>query len=265
MTPIFIASKGRAGKSELLSQLNTVTDRYSITVFVEPQDMELYSLYYPNLYLYNIGHNNKGLPFVRNFMLQYAYNNDLIWYWNLDDDVKLFEVEDGKCKHAYIDILQKAEQYFINDLSIGQVGLEYQQFAWSSKNEYSYNSYCDCVVCINVDLCHKLVFDENSVLKLDRDFTMQVIKSGYRTMKISKYAFGSPKNGSNVGGLYDVYKTNMEEINCIYMEQKWGKEICKHIIKNDGRHDIKIEWSKINKQEKIVPKQTNSNPLFNFE
>jgi hypothetical protein len=80
-------------------------------------------------------------------------------------------------------------------------------------------------------------------LKLDRDFTLQVLSLGYDTLRTFKYAFSCPKNGSNAGGLQGVYQTDGEELrNSQRMCELWGAQVCKLNIKSDGRPDVKINW-----------------------
>lgn len=244
---IFIASKGRAGNSHIISEINELGIEYYL--FIEPNEISDYKKYYNNAIIINIDYNNMGLPYVRNFMLNYAIQNNIELYWNLDDDVKLYSVINNKCIKSNINILFEAEKYFINDLSIAQAGLEYMQFAWSANKEFNINSYCDCVVAIKTELCKNLIFDEKALLKLDRDFSMQVIKNGYKTMKINSFAFSCPKNGSNKGGLFDIYQTGIEKENVNYMVKKWGNSICMPIIKPNGRNDVKILWNKINSKQ----------------
>lgn len=242
---IFIATKGRAGKSTIIQHL--LDEHAPLFLFVEPQEIEAYKKAYPKAVIVNIELNNQGLPFVRQFMLNFANEQGLPLYWNLDDDVQLYRVEDGKCIKSDWSVLRKAEEYFKDDSTVAQAGLEYRQFAWSATKPYSYNSYCDCVVAIKPHLCANFVFDNNVLLKLDRDFSIQVINAGHKTMKINRYAFSSPENGSNEGGLYDAYKSGIEEANSKAMELKWGKHICEAITKPNGRKDVKIYWKNIGK------------------
>jgi hypothetical protein len=244
---IFIASKGRAGNSNIIAELEISNIEYYL--FIEPSEVELYTFNYPNAKIINIKKDDNGLPYVRNFMLKYALENNIEIYWNLDDDVKLYKVINGRCIHATVEILFEAEKFFINDNTIAQAGLEYRQFAWSANSDYKINSYCDCVVAIKTNLCKGLTFDEKSLLKLDRDFSIQVIKSGFKTCKINKYAFSSPENGSNKGGLHEIYKSGIEKENVKYMVEKWGDKICLPIVKENGRNDVKIMWNEINSNQ----------------
>lgn len=250
MTPIFIASKGRANNSNILTELNE--KKANFYIFIEPQELHTYSHAYQNANIINIQANNKGLPYVRQFMLNYANENNLPLYWNLDDDVTLYRVENAKCIKTGYEVLYEAEKYFKDDDTIAQAGLEYRQFAWSQTKPFTLNSYCDCVVAIKPYLCKDLVFDNDVLLKLDRDFTMQVINSGYTAMKINSFCFSSPKNGSNKGGLFDVYQSNVEKTNSDAMEAKWGEYVCKSFTKPDGRNDVKIYWKNIGKQTPLT-------------
>jgi hypothetical protein len=87
--------------------------------------------------------------------------------------------------------------------------------------------------------------------KEDRDFAMQVIKQGLKTGRTTLYAFSAPPNGSNGGGLKEIfYDVNGKELNsCKKMVELWGDEICQHIVKKDGRNDLKINWKKINSKQ----------------
>lgn len=248
-TPIFIASKGRAGKSNIIHEL--VLDGANLYLFIEPQEIEAYKSVYPTQ-IVNIGQNDKGLPFVRQFMLNFALKNNIKLYWNLDDDVKLYEVIEGNCIYRGYKVLHMAEAFFKDDSTVAQAGLEYRQFAWSATKPVAYNSYCDCVVAIKPDLCKNLIFDNDVLLKLDRDFSIQVIKAGYKTAKINKYCFSSPENGSNEGGLFDVYKSDIEAKNSLAMEAKWGPDVCIAFTKPNGRKDVKINWKNINSKQQSL-------------
>lgn len=243
MKKLLIPSKGRYGKSSLLNEINE--KNANAAVFVEPQDYENYKNCYPNIEIVNIGENNKGLSFSRNNISKYATTHNLDWYWLLDDDVTIYKVEEnGKQIKGGISYLEEAEKIILPNKNLAQGSLEYKQYAWSNPKKISFNGYCHCAVLVNAILCKDIFCDESLDLKIDQDFSIQILKKGYTNMRISSYAVGSPKNGSNVGGLKSVY--HKEEENCYKMINKWGDVICQKIIKNDGRHDIKINWGKIN-------------------
>ena len=67
------------------------------------------------------------------------------------------------------------------------------------------NGYCDVCVAIHAARAKRCTFRDACDLKLDRDFTLQVLAAGYETLRITQYSFACPKNGSNAGGLAPVY------------------------------------------------------------
>jgi hypothetical protein len=212
---------------------------------VEPQEYKAYCDALPSEKVITLPADNQGLAFARQFVLDLTHSDGRGWFWMLDDDLTgFFRQVSGKMQRIGIDqALSGAEAFFSDSNSIAQAGLEYQQFAWSQKKPYTMNGYCDCCVAIHSERCKSLKFRDEVNLKLDRDFTLQVLSSGYETLRVYKYAFSCPKNGSNEGGLQSVYQTDGEELrNSRRMCEVWGKDICKLNIKPDGRPDVSINW-----------------------
>lgn len=239
--PILIPSKNRPN-SKLFAMLRS--DNLLFNIVVEPQDRQQYiDAGYSDI-LIILPENDQGLPYARNFILNYCRSSKIPWFWMLDDDISNFYelVNSKNVKIGASRALEIAETFFKANTSIGQVGLEYQQFSWSQKKDFHINSYCDVCVCINTAAARGLKFRESVLLKLDRDFTLQILANGYKTLKVSKVSFACPKNGSNVGGLYDVYKSGVEKQNVLKMCELWGEQICTPQIKPDGRFDVKINW-----------------------
>lgn len=250
MKPIFIPSKGRAGKTAFLKELNEAMGRpivgLQVFVFVEPQELQQYVDCYPNLVITNLKENNRGLSYSRNQLYEAAKQNGFSHYWFMDDDVKLFSVDaHGKMARADIWMLELVEDELISG-GYALAGLEYRQYAWSNPGKKSFNTYCDCVVLHNVEALEGIKCDENLQLKIDRDLAIQVVRAGMQTIRISSMCFSSPENGSNQGGLQSVYKQGLEEVNCDKMVAKWGESICTKFKKESGRIDIKINWNNIN-------------------
>lgn len=251
MKPIFIPSKGRAGKTAFLKELNeqvaTTNPLLDITLFVEPQDLKSYTAEYPYFRIVSIEQNEKGLSYARNYMLDYARTSRrLDYYWTLDDDLKFFTVDaEGKMTKSNVMCLASAEEEIIQGgYALG--ALEYRQFAWSNPHKKTLNSYCDCVVLNNLQALEGIRCDENLQLKIDRDLVIQCIRAGYQVVRVSHICFDTPKNGSNEGGLQSVYAQGLEEVNCDKMVAKWGESICTKFKKESGRIDIKINWNNIN-------------------
>jgi hypothetical protein len=244
MFPIFIPSKGRAKDSYLLNQLKSGVDHWFYVV--EPQDFDNYcKIVHPNR-LIALAFDNEGIASVRNKILEYCKKNSIPWYWMMDDDISGFYevISKRNCKISLRDAIERAEQNIdklSEKLTIGQAGLEYQQYSWSATKKYRINSYCDVCVAINSSVNAQYRAEVN--LKEDRDFTLQLITSGYSTVRISDLSFSCPKNGSNDGGLKPVYQnTDRESISNRRMVELWGSDVCQVVTKKDGREDVKINW-----------------------
>lgn len=240
--PIYIPSKGRAGKSKLITQLLDEGFK-DVHVFVEKEDVEAYTEAY-DIIPFELAESNQGIAYVRNAILERARDTGLEWYWMFDDDIAGFYVaRDGKTiKTSATQVLMQAQALIERQPDVAQAALEYQQFAWSQTNPMKFNSYCDVAVAINSQKLQTISYRGHLNLKEDRDFTLQVLSMGFRTMRCSTLAFSAPKNGSNKGGLYDVYaQTGREAAASQKMCEVWPG-ICTPVTKKDGRKDVKINW-----------------------
>jgi ParB-like chromosome segregation protein Spo0J len=235
---IFVASKGRPdGKT--FSQLK------HLTIVVEPQDAEAYATA-----AQATGHtvvvlpeNNRGIGYVRQFILDRARQEKLEWFWMLDDDISgFYRQEDGRNKKTGgAELLALAEQLLTNTPDLAQGALEYQQYAFRAKKDLVLDTFCDVAVFINVNRTANINYRAEVNLKEDRDFTMQCIADGWRTARTARLSFAAPKNGSNKGGLYDEYKANREK-NCSDRMVALWPGIATFHEKPDGRPDVKINW-----------------------
>jgi hypothetical protein len=245
---IFVPTKNRVDNSSLLKYAHDNEDE--INVVVEPQDFDLYKNKYPNFNYLILPKNNGGITFVRNFIKQYTEENNISNYWQLDDDISGLFYRDGtKLIRTNLDCLKQAQiQFEQNLISLGS--LEYRQFAWSATKGIIINSFCDsCVYVDNITL-KGMRYRDYVEGKEDRDFAMQVIKSGNKTARTTLFAFSAPANGSNSGGLKEIfYDLGKEEICVDRMIELWGNNICNAIVKDNGRKDVKIFWDKINSKQ----------------
>lgn len=242
---IFIPTKNRVDNSTLLKF--AADTNQSITVVLEPQDYESYKVKYPNFNYLVLPINNGGITYVRNYIKQYTEDNSIDNYWQLDDDITgLFYREGTKLIRSDFECLKSAQNQFINnDISLG--ALEYRQFSWSATKDIVLNSFCDSCVFVNNTKLKGLRYRKYLEGKEDRDFAMQVIKLGNKTGRTTLLAFSAPPNGSNAGGLKEIFYDLGNEKLCVQrMIETWGENICIPITKENGRNDIKIMWNNIN-------------------
>jgi hypothetical protein len=249
---IVIPSKGRAGSAKTITLL--IEAGLTPTVFVEPQELEAYSREYGGkIHIHELAASDQGIGYVRQFILDHARKEKWPAYWMLDDDITgFFTVENGKTVRTPAPrVLDAAEKIFLGHFAVAQGALEYQQFAWAAKSPRKFNGYCDVAVWINVEKTRHVNYRRQMDLKEDRDFTLQILASGYNTMRASWCAFSAPKNGSNAGGLQETYQQNGREAEASRRMIAAWPGVCSSHVKPDGRPDVKINWAafKVQKQD----------------
>lgn len=237
---ILIPSKGRAGRAKCVELL--LQETCDFWIVVEPQEADAYRAAYPRAMFFTLEENNRGITYVRNSCLDLAGKMGFKWFWMLDDDINTMGVVSGGrvTKHPFTHVLAEAQKTFASYESQMAIGaLEYQQYAWAAKKPYAFNSYCDTCVCLNYDIMKRFRYAPD--VKEDRDMVLQVLSAGYITARTTRHCFGSPKNGSNQGGLQDAYKAGLEQTWSANMVKKWPG-LCQLQVKSDGRPDVKINW-----------------------
>lgn len=239
VSPIYVTSKGRALTASTPRLLDDAGLPY--TIVVEPQEERAYRDAFPRAAGFMVlGDFGRGLPYVRNAVLDDAPG----WFWMLDDDISGFwRRENGNTiRCGAEEALRSSEQIVKSVPNVGQGGLEYKQFAWSSTADYALNSYCDVCVLINkakLPLCR---FREDLPLKVDREFTLQVLCSGHSTVRVQRYAFSAPGNGTNIGGLQELYQREGQERQESLVLASLYPGFVRAISKKSGRPDAKINW-----------------------
>jgi hypothetical protein len=227
----FIPTKGRTNtKTYKLFQEAGIEVKH----FIEPQEIEKYQV--PNKV--SILENDKGVGYVRNFMLNYARKNNYDWVLVCDDDVTSFGFYNGKTikqdATIWFKILDKAKK-----LPFELIGINYTQHAWHEKTSYSINKkFAEVCVLMNVS---KIKWDYRSEfnLKEDRDFALQTIKNGNGILRFNHFWFSCPDVGSNVGGLQNEYKAKKDEESSKKMCYEWHPFIT---LKRKGeRIDMKTD------------------------
>jgi hypothetical protein len=227
----FIPTKGR---------LNTKTYKLFESVgikvyhFIEPQEIEKYQV--PNKI--SIKENDKGIGYVRNFMLEFARYNNFDWVLICDDDVTSFGIYNGKTvkqdASIWFDVLEKAQK-----LPFELIGINYTQHAWHEKTKYSINKkFAEVCILMNVSKI-KWNYRPEFNMKEDRDFALQTIKNGNGILRFNHYWFSCPDVGSNTGGLQNEYKLKKDEESAKKMCSEWHPFVTLH--RKGERLDMKTD------------------------
>ncbi len=242
MNPICIASKGRAGQSKTIERL--LEEKIPFHLVVEPQEFSSYFDAYTGRgehSIHRLEKNDAGISYARQYILEYSRYQKWPWFWMMDDDIgQTYQVVGGRClKISMRQALEQAEGVITTRPDVALGSLEYQQYAWSAKKPVKYNSYCDVAVLINTERTKFISYRDGC--KEDRDFVLQALAIGYRSMRTCWVAFSAPKNGSNKGGLHEAYKAGLENHWSQRMVELWPG-VCRLHTKADGRPDVKIDW-----------------------
>lgn len=238
--PVFIPSKGRPNPTtaRMLEGMG-FTD---YTIFVEPQDESLYAQTTEKLFI--LDKNDQGLAYVRNFILKFAAEREIPFYWMLDDDISGI---------GYQNKLTKRNKRFtknpfplLNKYVSGryaQLALEYEQYSWNATRDFHYNQYCDVFVCMNTKLCYGAeAYDKSMVPKEDREFTLKLRKRGLNTIRLARYCFDNGGIGSRKGGLEKVYKKSLLLPLMNVVEKHKGLV---EIVDKRGQLDLKFHWNRV--------------------
>lgn len=206
--------------------------------FIEPQEIDSYAV--PNKI--SIEQNNKGIGYVRNYILDWGKQNNFDWLIVCDDDVQSFGIYNGKTikKDAsiWIDILEK-----VKELPFEIIGINYIQHAWHEKTSISINKkFAEVCILLNIKKI-SWKYRQEFNLKEDRDFALQTIKYGNGILRYNHYWFSCPNVGSNEGGLQNEYKNKKDEIAAMKMSLEWAPFIT--LKKKGQRIDMKTDIKKL--------------------
>lgn len=212
-------------------------------IVVEPQDAKQYAARWGDERLEILPANDRGLPFVRNHVLDRA-RRARAKIWMLDDDIRAFhETVGGETRRTCGRCALALAEAKLAPLDVALGGLEYQQFAWTAGGREKLDGYCDVAVLLDgVAIPATMRYEDDLTLKEDRDFALQIVTNGLGTARVTAFSFTAPKNGSNRGGLAPLYATaGREETAVDRLIARWPGIVTK-TKKPDGRIDAKIDW-----------------------
>lgn len=211
---------------------------FNVYHFIEPNEFNLYDV--PNKI--NINKNNKGIGYVRNYILNWAKENNHSWVIVCDDDVEGFGIYNGRTKkltaNIWQDIYEKSKE-----LPFEIIGINYVQHAWHEKSAISINKkFAEVCVLLNIKNISWIYRTEFN-MKEDRDFCLQAIKNGNGVLRYNYYWFQCPNVGSNSGGLQNEYANKKDEESAKKMALEWHPFI--KLQKKGNRIDMKTDIKKI--------------------
>tara|TARA_R110000744_G_scaffold315533_1_gene422397 strand:+ start:392 stop:1117 length:726 start_codon:yes stop_codon:yes gene_type:complete len=226
---VCIPSKGRTNTKthELFESAG-----YDVYHFVEPHEYDQYNVKNK----INIQKSNQGITYVRNFMLDWCLEKGVESCWFSDDDIQGFGIYNGKTVKKDANILKDIEKV-AEKLPFEIYGMNYVQYAWTEKKNYSINSkWCEVCVLMKVSKI-KWRYRENT--KEDRDFQMQTIQNGNGVLRFNRLWFSCPSIGANAGGLHEWYAEGNDAEAAKKMSLQWNPWI--KAVNKKGRLDVKAD------------------------
>lgn len=227
---VCVPSKGRPS-----TKVDEVFSGCDVYFFVEPQDYNTYN----KENIVNIGENNKGIAYARNFINAWAVKNNHDVIIVCDDDItQLGYASNGKCKAVKELSKFKSSHDVFKRSQFVMAGFNMRQFAWSETKNYKVNNgKVEGMIMIKPKMT-PWKYKENT--KEDRDFLMQCLDNKRNFITFCKLFYNTPAVGSNDGGLHDEYTAKKDSAWAKNLKLSWGKYA--KIINQYGRTDCKLDY-----------------------
>lgn len=230
---IAIPTKGRAGK------IDTLVIFKDAVLFVEPQESKVYKEIYPNNEIVILPENDKGISYVRNYILNYY---DCVVFV-LDDDITKIYSKQGKKLKKIEDISD-----FINACltcikkGYKQVTISFKASNWMHDGLFKINTRCWCINVFDCSL-KDIRYDSKSDVFEDYDFTAQLISKGYKNISLYNFAFDCRTMGTNEGGWQLFDRKSKSATAFKYLMNKWGPQvITSRKNKVTGLQEVQFNW-----------------------
>lgn len=228
---VCIPTKGRAGNVKTLR----IFDYNDIILFVEPQEIDEYSKIHDNCKIVNILQNDKGISYVRNFILDYMNENFVM----VDDDITTIRKCEGvKCLTTTgKEILQYLESKINNYSCIDIAHYNYSK-PYRDK-EYENFGVIRNFFAVNINKMKGFHFDSNVDGLEDLDMTIQL-----KTKKnsfLTSYKFICTNDFKTPGGCEQIYKESNEK-RIKKMIEKWGTSLLTPTYRKNKFFSFRINY-----------------------
>jgi len=248
--PIYIPSKGRAGKTPATKMF----DKYGVPyrVIVEPQDHDNYAAHLDPAKLITLPDNNRGLVYARNFIKDHAVNAGAARHWQFDDDVRAMR-RMHKGHRIYMDAgmaLAIAEQFTERYTNIALTAFNEGGFlpcngtTQTQWPPFRLNYRCYTCFLMRNDIPNRWRHRYNE----DTDMTLQVLGDGWCTVLMNTLQFqgGTTNYGGKVtkvkGGQQQVYAEDGRLKMARDLERVWPGVVTTR--RRWGRPQHKLRWAK---------------------
>jgi hypothetical protein len=225
--------------------------KYNPIIVVEPKEYETYKNKWQKFEYLILDKDNMGVSYAQNAIYMKGLEEDL--FFIVDDDIEnLYAILDKKQKTLGLDKLEEVLDSMSN-VNVPLLGLSFKQIQIFAKKEYENTGRIVAFLCVKPNLFRnkieklKKMIAKYDVIKYRLYFDV-IFAISFYCLNIErglfyKYAFGTPKMSSNLGGCFNDYKT--EQVKCANEAVRLiNSKFCK-LCSNHGRIEIKVQWKKL--------------------
>jgi hypothetical protein len=215
---IYIPTKGRYDR--LLTADYLAKNGIDFSLVVEKKEVNLYEEKYPNKIIALPDSDYGSVYFARNFIKKLSITNGEKKHWQLDDDIKkMTHVNKGKFIDIPLDeIFSNMESFCDRFKNVGLASPQSSVWVKFAKKPFEVNKLTYTCKLVNNDLdiwWNKDVID-------DIDYNIQVLDSGWCTVRFNTFSFAWSASTSQKGGFTEIY-LDKNRINTIKNTQiKWN-------------------------------------------
>lgn len=240
--PVYVPTKGRADIAKAPDALTR--GGVTPTLVVEPQDEAAYAERWPTLPLLVLPENDRGIVYVRQYILEHARSLGQPWYWQIDDNIARFAQQSGKrgTTKAAGDALMVCEELVAKVPRLALCGLGLRQHVWAEPRPFVVNRGTIC--CVLTNTATGAGYRGGTDSKEDYDFLLQHLTRGWHSVVVNTWTIDKPGRGyAKAGGLVPFYAAKRDWQAAQYMVDLWP-EYCS-LQQKRGRVDVKINWAAI--------------------
>jgi hypothetical protein len=209
--PVFVPSKGRAGKSTTAHLLEEA--KVPFYMVVEPQEAYEYQAWYDRVLV--LPENDRGIAFSRNWILDWAQVHYHRYAWQLDDDLKALyhRSKAGQSKVVIADALSYLEAVIGPYPNIGGACFRNAAFAYTflDKPSVTLNS-----MVYGFEL---LRTDARRFRETDMDYSLQLLTEGWVTVTSNRIVQTTPDVGKSGGHAGDYAEDGRKQMYERLMDQ----------------------------------------------
>lgn len=249
MKPIYVPSKGRAGKSPVIDRM--LAEGARLFVVVTYDDFDVYVAQY-GAGLDFIIQDRPGIAGARQAILEHARYAGFDWVWMLDDDTTALHVRDeverryGAALAEWGPAMTEMEgwaQFVQGGERLAMAGPAFRQFGWGAES-IEPNQHLRNFILLRPDV----PADYWPMVKEDLDFTLQLLTSGWQTMRMAHWGFQAPAMGTIVGGCMEDYAAGALIDATYALETRWPG-LVRAVVTGDAQFPVesRVAWARLRK------------------